>query len=410
MLTSSARFVWVDLQFKAILEVCEKDGRPDRIPNLFESPPRKVTELYRRALSRLSAEDNALANQAKKLFQWIVASQRPLNIAELEEGISTTADQKSWRSRPVHLNLSRLCRMCGNLIKHDRVNDTIVLAHHTVRTFLSGCSDGPDIASYTFEEYTTQQLLADTCLTYLSFTDFHKTISRTIDTRNTQASSQPAALVTSVLPSTLRPFAMRRYRGADRSNKVVDLLRSEPSLHQAARIDPSFRLLEYCKTYWCNHSRYINLHDVERLKALERFICQTLSSQEWKPWTSIPNQNALPYWRLFVWVIIEGHTVLFCIWQRMAKDQEINYWQSLWEGEGPELVALICLEASLERLEIMLDAKIRLLGVERPSPDEIDHGLVTASWLGHCEVVERLLQEKVDINAAAFGTYGRTAL
>lgn len=219
MLTSSARFLRVDLHFKAILEVCEKDGRPDRIPNLFGSPPRKVTELYRRALSRLSAENNALANQAKKVFQWIVASQRPLNIAELEEWISTTADQKSWRSRPVHLNPSRLFRMCGKLIKHDRVNDTIVLAHHTVRTFLSGCSDGPDMASYTFEEYTAHQLLADTCLTYLSFTDFHKTMSRTIDTRNTQALSQPATLSTSVLPSTLRPFAMRRYRGADRSNR-----------------------------------------------------------------------------------------------------------------------------------------------------------------------------------------------
>jgi hypothetical protein len=29
------RFLWVDLQFKAILDACEQDGTPDRIPDLL---------------------------------------------------------------------------------------------------------------------------------------------------------------------------------------------------------------------------------------------------------------------------------------------------------------------------------------------------------------------------------------
>ena len=48
------RFLWVDLQFKAILDACEEDGTPDRIPDLFEMPPRKVAELYSLALIKLS--------------------------------------------------------------------------------------------------------------------------------------------------------------------------------------------------------------------------------------------------------------------------------------------------------------------------------------------------------------------
>ncbi|OCK72951.1 hypothetical protein K432DRAFT_430820, partial [Lepidopterella palustris CBS 459.81] len=46
-------FLWVDLQFKAILDVCEEDGTPNRIPDLFERPPRKVSELYSLALIKL---------------------------------------------------------------------------------------------------------------------------------------------------------------------------------------------------------------------------------------------------------------------------------------------------------------------------------------------------------------------
>ena len=146
------RFLWVDLQFKAILDVCEEDGTPNGIPDLFERPPRKVTELYSLALIKLSNEDNKLTELAKKVFQWVVCSQRPLTIGELEEAISITADQKSWRSPPFKLDLSRLCRMCGNLVKYDKANKTVSLAHHTVLSFLLGCSDTPRIASFTFEE------------------------------------------------------------------------------------------------------------------------------------------------------------------------------------------------------------------------------------------------------------------
>jgi ankyrin repeat protein len=72
--------------------------------------------------------------------------------------------------------------------------------------------------------------------------------------------------------------------------------------------------------------------------------------------------------------------------------------------------ASACATASLEQLEIIFRAKGRDRRVVRPSVDEISHELVRACRLGHSDVVERLLQEKAEVNAAAAGSGGRTAL
>jgi hypothetical protein len=409
------RFLWVELQFKAILDACEEDGTPDRIPDLFERPPRKVTELYSLALIKLSNEDNKLTELAKRVFQWVVCSQRPLTIGELEEAISLTTDQKSWKSPPFKLDLSKLCRMCGNLVKYDKADEAVSLAHHTVLSFLLGCSDTLGIASFAFEENRAEQYLTDTCLAYLSFTNFHKAITRTSDTTYVHALNQPVGLVSGIIPSSIRPLALlpvrsSRFGRANRHIDLVNVLRSELSAHQSARMDPSFQLLEYCKAYWHNHSRYIELQDIKRLATLEKFVRGTHLPLEWKPWSFITDQKSLPYWKIFVWAVREGHTVIFCIWQNIVTMQEASYWDHLWLEEGQRLFASACARASLEQLEIILGAKGRDKRVVRPSVDEISHELVRACHLGHNEVVERLLQEKADVNAAAAGNDGRTAL
>ncbi|OCK73824.1 hypothetical protein K432DRAFT_311954 [Lepidopterella palustris CBS 459.81] len=94
----------------------------------------------------------------------------------------------------------------------------------------------------------------------------------------------------------------------------------------------------------------------------------------------------------------------------MATVQEASYWDHLWLEEGRRLFASACATASLEQLAIILGARGRDGRVVRPSSDEIRHELVRACHLGHNEVVERLLQEKADVNAVAAWNNGRTAL
>ncbi|KAH0551472.1 hypothetical protein GP486_007312, partial [Trichoglossum hirsutum] len=175
-------------------------------------------------------------------------------------------------------------------------------------------------------------------------------------------------------------------------------------------MDPSFRLLEYSKTHWHSHSRYTELKDIKHLLALENFMRGTHLPLEWMPWSSISGQKSLPYWDIFVWAVRNGHTVIFCIWQKIAATQEASYWECLWLEEGQRLFASACATVDIEQLEMMLTAK-RERHVVRPSVDEINHELVRACHLGHDEVVRRLLQEEADINAAATAYFGgRTAL
>ena len=221
--------------------------------------------------------------------------------------------------------------------------------------------------------------------------------------------------MSSIIPSSIQPLVLpvrsSRFGTANRHFDLGNFLRSELSAHQSARIDPSFQLLEYCKAYWHNYSRCIKLQDVKYLAVLEKFIRRTHLPFEWMPWSSITDQNSLPYWKMFIWAVREGHTVIFYIWQNTVKMQEASYWGHLWLEEGRRLFASACATASLEQLEIILGAKERDKRVVRPSVDEISHELVRACHLGHNEVVEQLLQEKADVNAAAAAGYsGRTAL
>jgi len=131
---------------------------------------------------------------------------------------------------------------------------------------------------------------------------------------------------------------------------------------------------------------------------------------EWKPWSSITDQKSLPHWKIYLWAVREGHTVIFCIWQNLVAMQEASYWDLFWLEEGRRLFASACATASLEQLDIILRAKGGCKRVVRPSVDEISHELVRACRFGHSDVVERLLQEKADVNAAAGYGGGRTAL
>ena len=409
-LISSLRFLWVDMQFKAILDVCEEDGTPDRIPDLFANPPRKVTELYRFALLKLSKDDTKLAEIAKKIFQWAIWGERPLTIGELEEAVSITADQASWASPSIKLDPSKLCRICGNLVKYDKVNERVLLAHHSVLSFLLSCSDIPGITSFVFEEHRAEPYLTNICLQYLSFTNFHQAVTQTSNTTNVRALNQPSRLVSSVLPTSIRPLALldgrsslvRRARQID----VVDLLRSQLSAQQSSRIDPSFQLLDYCKAYWHSHCHYVERQDVKGFARLENFVRGIHIPPEWKPWSLIPDSKSLPHWNLFLWAIREGHTSIFHVWQNIIRTEEDRYWGHLWMGEGRSILASACETSSLEQLEIILGAKRGKKHLVRPSINESVQELVRACYLGHLAVMERLLQEIVDVNAVAETEYG----
>jgi ankyrin repeat protein len=338
-----------------------------------------------------------------------------LTIDELEEALSFFPNQTAWQSPSYKLDISRLAKLCANLVNYNETNRTVSLAHHTVESFLLGCSGRQEVSSYAIEEIATEQYLADMCLTYLSFTDFHQALSRTCDTTSLSTMDRPIRLLENMTPGFIRPWVLhaargRRSRSANQPVDVVNVLRTELSAHQSKKMDPTFQLLEYCKSYWCIHTRYIALQDTERLAKVENFVRGTHLPKEWMPWSSIKDKGSLRFWNMFLWAVRNGHTVIFCIWQKIAEVPESRFWKCLWQDEGNKLFASACASANLTQLEMMLSARRTEHGILRPSKSQLSHELVSVSHLGHYEAVERLLQEKADVNAAAAQDGGRTAL
>ncbi|KAF2624033.1 hypothetical protein BU25DRAFT_493930 [Macroventuria anomochaeta] len=145
-------FLWVDLHIKAILDACEEDGTPDRIPDLLETLPQGITELYSLLLHRVTEGSSHQAERAKKAFQWAIYGRRPLAIEELQEAVSITAEQKSWTAPSFALDASRLSRMCANLIDHDEATKQVVLAHHSVESFFRSEPGGGNLKAFSIDE------------------------------------------------------------------------------------------------------------------------------------------------------------------------------------------------------------------------------------------------------------------
>ena len=275
------------MQIKAICDACEDDGTPDRIPSLLESLPKKLLGIYSRALAKISNNDEQ-CERARNIFKWVLRARRPVTIPELEEAISITIDQKTWKSPSFKLYPSKISKLYANLINYEESSRTVSLAHHTVLLFLSSCIEESRESRFLIEDYRAEQSLAETCITYLSFVDFHKAVIPTIDTRYAETLNQPGNLLREIFPSIARvsaalPGRSSRLGTSGKSFNLVDVLRSEISLHQSKQSDPSFQLLEYCKTHWHDHSRWLIWQDREVSEVLKTFICRGYLLSDWKP-------------------------------------------------------------------------------------------------------------------------------
>ena len=414
MLITGLRFLWVDLQIKEICTVVEEDGTPDRIPKLLVSLPKTIKEIYSFGLRRLF-HGGEKVEQARKAFQWIAFARRPLTISEIEEAITITIDQKSWEAPPIKLTISRLCKICANLVDFDKSKGTVSLAHHTVFDFLFRSSDIASMADFCTTDLESHCYMAEICITYLGFVDFRKSLARTTDTGNLENLSRPIKLLRRTLPeSPWLSAAIQSFGNRHGESKapfdLVDTMRKEISAWQAARPNPSFQLLEYCRTFWHDHSRYLPL-DNQKLNSFKIIMLEQNLQFDYKPWDSLSDLESLPHWKMFSWAVCQAHPLVLHIWKEMVPENEaVDYWRRLWSRDGGLLFSYACSSGNLEQIDIILQASKTYRSIVRPSPDELFRGMVDAARVGHVDIVERLLQVKANDSVTATNQGRGTAL
>ncbi len=413
-LIEPTRFLWVDLQIKAICDTCEDDQTSDRVPEVLEKLPEGIIDIYSQALQRVLQKPDEQIKSVEKIFKWVVCARRPMTIDELHEALTITTGQKSWKEPSQKFSPSTVSKLCGNLIVFDDFDSTLSLAHHTVQAFLKSPPKTPALAEFSMQACKADRYLGEMCVTYLGFTDFQRSLTTTGDSRNLQCLNRPVLLTAHMLPGLnflrLQNWneLLRRHTGGHDFDAENQLRRIRGTTN-APTVNSSFEFLEYCKTNWYHHCHAFSSEDTESVHSLKQLLKQPSLPFSWQPWGLSDDLDPFPHWPMFSWAVQQAHIPILRIWQELVTKVEANgSWEHLWFSSGDSLFASACTMANTTQIDLFYKGLIGVRPAIRPSQQQLLAGFASAAALGHITVIERLLQQKADVNAA--GSDGRTAL
>jgi hypothetical protein len=453
----SGRFLWVELQIVEIVETCMDDGTVDGVPEILENLPTKLQDIYSAALQRVLNRGTAKSELARKVFQWVMYARQPMSLDELEEAVSLSINQKSWKEPSIKLRLPTLSKFCGNLLSCDESDGEIYLAHHSVLQFLQSCSDIPLINSFYFHPSEAHRHLGKLCVTYLMFNDFENAVATTKDTSEYRSVNQPARLSAMAMAgnnSRILRSAVRlrkslkisgKKRGGDGEFDAEHTIRSMMASSNTQK-GSFFKLLNYCISNWHQHCTHFTSTDIETFAAFSKLVFRKNSPHHCQPWGQSHMPGPFPHWGIFNWAVRHGHKPILQVWrENVSESIAVDSWNLLCPDCGEKLFTAACAAADVLQLHILVEIFIeavtvdyasvqfasfalyhasvsgyleivdRIIGTKHnfklaPSKYQQSNVLIAAAAGGHLAVVERLIQERADVNARPANDQGRTAL
>lgn len=161
-------FQWVKCQIQVLCSL----GTDKAILKALEQMPKDLAGTYTRILQRLERDGENL-KRYQKLLRWLVRSNRSLTLDELAEciGIDLDEDNESMDFDSVETYPRNLLKRCGSLLT---VSDDgrVSLAHYTIKEFLTSESARTNLKTFYVGKEDVEAELAQTCLTYLCYSDF----------------------------------------------------------------------------------------------------------------------------------------------------------------------------------------------------------------------------------------------
>ncbi|PQE30100.1 ankyrin repeat-containing protein [Rutstroemia sp. NJR-2017a WRK4] len=346
-------YLWVYLIFKEI----ELKPRIDSntVERLLQELPETVQEAYEKILRRSSDPQNA-----RRLLHIIVGATRPLSLREIGVALYITKEIRSrddleiQEAKQFEITIRDLCGLFINII-----DGKVFLIHQTAKEFLVLNSDTiAPLPGTTWKQSlnpkTSNLILAECCLWYLSFEEFKK------------------------------PFFEKKYPSPRLAWK-----------YEGARYISKNEFLDYSAQNWFTHFNGARNIDMET-KKLALIICD-VNSDCFKFWFTVywetewTNRRRQPEWNqtLFVTAYF-GLGILTAL--LLEEPTDFNLTDStgrtplIWSAErGHETVVKILLEAQA-------DVNKRG-GAKGPGT-----ALRAASSRGHEAVVKMLLEAQADVN------------
>lgn len=265
--------------------------------------PEGLSDTYRRILIKISSRPSR-AKVAQKVFKWATVAKRPLQVEELKEAVAFDYDDRSWNMDKIpHEDF--MFESCMGLIIKNEDDGTAHFAHHTVRQYLIGGLTTNIDPQFGITIKNAEILAGQTCVAYLSFSDFETQITSTttvrLEHKGVLESGGPL-WIPSILgirkPMFDVPYrllrgdsALRRPSESDYWKHLVPKAKTKvsPSTH----LIDKYRLLSYAIENWEPHTRVYDFDVLLHNTRLERLALHTTLAFEFRPWG--PNQHFGPY-------------------------------------------------------------------------------------------------------------------
>ena len=361
--------------------------------------PRGLPETFERILSKYVEDDDI--DIGRRIFRWVAVAKRPLTIEELREAIGTRPLQEVWSDTMYINDMKRAMACCGNLVFVDEEQQTIHFTHSSVKKYLLSGVDKGSLSKYYVDPKEADEYAGAICVTYLNFPVFNRQVARTAS-RSISTTGITLTVIKNSLPfkKSANDFALKILRRRDKSSTSISRLLEEAAgdteafrQHKALQ-QYSFR--PYANQFWLEHTKQRIDPNSKKLWRLWRNLIDEAGRRDTLsgiPWTLEDwNERAT---NVIQWIVEQDHCSLAQL--MIGSDRRLT-----------QKILLLLVRGAAERgYAKLVDVSLGLEDISQPT---LDLSLESAAGGGYLDVVERLLQEKADVNAAAAKGYGRTAL
>lgn len=371
----SHRFLWVTFQLD---DLCEASSDA-AIRQTLKDLPSGLLDTYGRIVSKIRGK--ADMEISTKVFMWIAAAKRPLKIDELQEAVAFEKNDKLWDSEKLP-DPRIIKRSCRNLIVVDE-DDSVRFAHHTVLQFILTKSNPVDTGSHhCFDIRIANNLVAGTCIAYLSFSDFETQLTlrpqekkpRDAGILNNGAMAQVSeTLGLGTLGSALFniPYLLRGGSPNAKGSEINHAILKKPPKREALApaLAEKYRLLTYVVNHWEDHARSIlGDHNEEGEWVPERLL--TKDDRLWvsfrnlvmdkvltfnfRSWGANTGPERLPYFSLFCWSIQNNHPAFLQLLRDPLRGRELDIYFLHEISNGAHLLIEACSRGHESVLLILL--------------------------------------------------------
>ena len=285
--------------------ICTQNTDYDII-NSLKNLPKGLPATFTRILRRLKHSPFADPSLGRKIFEIIVAAQRPLTLDELGEAISIVPGETTWDTSKSINSIFRSLESCGSLIVVDEELSTVHFAHSSVRRYLVSEPTDIDVQDYHVDPSEADLNLGKLAVTYLSLDVLGSQLVRIDGPSQLLAAEVPSFVVRSTLPKNkvVNKMALAILRGRKKpsNDSNLDLERNANAIPEKTTArQEGFSFLPYCQEYWLFHSSALHVLEGDRVYELwERLVEGDAITVE-LPWTPENLSDTGKQFEVWIW-------------------------------------------------------------------------------------------------------------